>query len=322
MKIVGMDSAWLWFHLPRIAYAAAGAGLICLLYRRQRAHDFSSRLARLRNSAVKATVDAVYRSAELADAEARLAAASDADRQVFVVTPWFEIYFAQAPKFVLWAFVAGAGLLYLSFFHSSPADYWNWFSWFGLALLGLALGIHLGTGRLRGSFEQVWQLNRKYLMLKAAGVSELDASLEIHSRIMEYYPDRPELLLEKAGRLADAGRLAAAVSEVRNARAIRPGEANYAFLEASFLIRNGENREAGKLLGTIERDFSLAATDPRAAVYRAAMELGERRGDAARKNLGDALRLDGAFVRKFLKSDPALAGLRDLLPGETGPGEI
>jgi tetratricopeptide (TPR) repeat protein len=313
-----MAEIWLDFYLPRIIYVLAGVCLAYGLYLHQRDHDFAARLRRLGDSVVRAAKDGVFRLAELADAESRLATIPEPDRRSFVITPYFEIYFAQSPKFALCSFVVGAALLYLALFYDPGLDYWSWFAWFGAGLLGLTGCLHWGTSRLRGSFEHVWQLNRKYLMLKAAGEAELDASLEIHSLITEYYPDRPELRLEKAVRLAAAGRLDAAVSEIGKARSLRPGEINYAFIEASFLIRGGKSGEARELLARIERDFRMAATDPRAVIYSAALAWRENGKAAAREGLRKALELDAGFTRQFLEADPTLADLRDVLMRDAG----
>ncbi|MDR1520049.1 MAG: hypothetical protein LBU23_07900 [Planctomycetota bacterium] len=299
------------FYLPRVVYSAFAAWALFRLWTEKTQHDPRARIDALSRDAARAARDRKFRADELAGAEAELAALSGDGSEPFPISVVIEALIAKTPAASLYAGAIGVFTLYFGIFHQPAGDSANWPLMVGLFLLGLVLLFFWFYRRFEGRLARVRALIRKYLMLKAG--NELEPLLQTLAAIREYYPDRPELLLESADRLAAAARLEEAVGAVRQAREMRPDNLDFALLETSYLIRDGRLAEAGEALARVEANFARAPTDPRLDIYLAALAAAENRIGAAWERLEKALQLDSAFSKGFIGLDQTLMGLEKIL---------
>lgn len=115
--------------------------------------------------------------------------------------------------------------------------------------------------------------------------------------------------------LAAMGDLPGAMGAMEKASGVDPRYDEYRMLEASLAIRLGRLDRAREAIEAWAALDGVAEDDPRLAIYRAALQLAEGNRDSAASSLKKALLDEDAAGLKFLDTDQALAGVRDLLPG-------
>lgn len=296
-------------QLPVIAYLVCAAGFLYFLHGYMRKNDLQAWLGGLKAAAIRAVGDEAFRREELADAEAQLAECPKPER-VVPMRRNQEMFIHLLPKFLFIVGMAAVTILYFGLFHSAPEGQPNWTLYVGAALLLMTGVLFFLSEKMRTDYRRVRQLNRKYLLLKAG--SDFPAMFAAIEEVLQYYPSVAELWLEYADRLAKAGRLDDAVKAIRSARDLSPGHLDLAVVELSFLIRKNDLAGADGILSAMA-GMNPAPSDPRPAIYGAALALRRKNRGKAEELAAKAMRQDGAFVENFLLRDDTLAEVETVL---------
>jgi tetratricopeptide (TPR) repeat protein len=114
---------------------------------------------------------------------------------------------------------------------------------------------------------------------------------------------------ELADDLAAAGESDQALAAIRQARELDPDYDDHRQAEVSLLLRLNRFAEARKAL----QNWREIADDPRIVIFQAGLELAEGKREQAARMPG-GLRVDAPAI-DLAANDPALAGLKSLLPG-------
>lgn len=291
-----------------------GVGIVVFLFRYKKSRDFRSWVNRLRTDAAIAARDKDFRNAELEKVERELA---EYPRPEPIVPGKrsHEVYIQAIPPFIWLNGMIGVFVTFMGLSHSPAEGERNWMLYLGPAVLVVVGVLILVLEKFRSSYMRVQLLNRKYMLVKAG--ERYAEALAILAEILEYYPNVPELHMEKADQCTKVeGRLDEAVDSVRRARELKPGGLDWAIVELSFLLRLGRTPEAGKLVKILP-EFNPSPSDPRPEIYCAALELQNNDKKKAKKHLKKAMELDGEFIAEFLDRDPSLAEIKQFA-SETG----
>ncbi len=294
---------------PSIAGAAVALGIVFLLLRFRRKNDLQAWMKILRDKAERAATDPDFRDRELQEAEEQIAQYTPPEPAEPVKRKQ-EMYIQLLPKFLFLNGSGGALLTWIGLFQPPAHQETNWMLIIGLVLLAATGIVILLTARLRRHHAWLQQLNRKYLMQKAAG--DENGLLATIDRILQYYPGVPELWLEKADQLSRFNRLDEALIAVEKARSLAPKSLDIAVVEISFMLRNNRLNDAERALKQLD-EMEKAPSDPRAEIYRAQLALLRNELTKAKKHAEKAAELDASFTTRFLDREDSLKDLRSMM---------
>lgn len=297
-------------YAPKPLVIFAGLALVYAIRRYNRKNDGAAWLRHIYACAEKATKNEQYRQSELADANEKIAQYPETD-PIEPISLKMRTRINGFPKMLFMAGLTGAVFIYLGLFETGPSGT-IWPVYAGAGFLILALALYRATENMRPRIRRVQQLNRKYLLQKAGKDAERFETLK---EIIEYYPEVGELRLELGDQYAVVNKLDEAVREVKKARKLSPENIDMALVETSFQLRRGDADGAEKALDNAEA-LKKIATDPRIALYRAAIALRKKDRETAARSGEEAKDLDRNFTEHLLEKDPGLKDLADFFQRE------
>lgn len=290
-------------YAPRVFATVGGLAFVYVLLRYKRKHDASAWIKYIYATSAKAEKNERFRQDELADANAEI------DRlpvpnPIVPISSRQQIRYAALPKMLFMSGLTAAVFLYMTIVGAAPSDM-EWLMYAGWGFLAFTGFLYWLAERSRPYFRRVQQLNRKYLLQKAGGDAERFATFR---EVLEYYPNVSDLWLELGDQCAVAKRYDEAVEALRKARELAPEKIDLAIVEASFQLRRGDADAVAKILDGAE-GLQRAPSDPRMAIYRAAVALLRNEKKTALRYGKEAMELDSDFTEQLVKKD---AGLQDL----------
>lgn len=301
-----MDTAQIMQYAPKIVFVLTAAGMLYEMRKYKRKHDVAAWLREMYAKTTRAASDEEFRRAELADAEANIAK-YPVPNPVRPITNKQQVRIAAFPKFMFMTAISGTVFLYFGLFETMRQGV-KWPVFVGWGFLALTFILYIMSERTRPYYSRVQQINRKYLLQKAGGDKERFDSLR---QVLEYYPVLPELWLELGDQYAVAGQMDKAVDAIEKARELAPENMDLAIVLASFELRRKHREKALKALDEAEL-LKKAPSDPRVAVYRAAVALQANEKRKAEKLGEEAVELDKDFTRQLLQRDEGLKDLAEL----------
>ncbi len=293
-------------HAPKVLATLMGACFVYVLLKYKRKHDAQSWIRYIYATSAKAEKNERFRQDELADANAELAGLP-VPNPIVPISRKRQIRYAAFPKMLFMSGLTAAVFLYMAILDAAPEDM-QWLRYAGWAFLAFTGVLYWLTERERPYFRRVQQLNRKYLLQKAGRDPERFATLR---EVLEYYPNLSELWLELGDQYAVDKRYDEAVEAMATARKLSPEKLDFAIVEASFQLRRGDADALSKVLDGAE-GLKRAPSDPRIAIYRAAVALLRNEKKTALRYGRDAMALDSDFTEQLVKKDAGLQGLAAL----------
>lgn len=306
-----MDTTQISGHFPLIVFGAVCLGFIYLLFRFKKTHDFIRWMHAMNDEAAHAANDSAYCAHALNEAETALRAMPN-DENPQPVTRFQETAIRMFPRIIFPLGAMAAATLFIAAATWGVEEEPVWPLYFGVAVLAIVACMYMAHRWGLGTYRRIQALNRKYVMQKIAGD---DGLFETMRQILVYYPHMPRLWMELAGQYARQGDLDKALETVAEARKINENSLDIAMAEGLYLLRKDDVDGADAALrraGTLQRQKS----DPRPAIFRAALAL--KKGDTAktRENAEEALRLDRRYTLHTIPGEPALKELQSWMEKE------
>ncbi len=293
-------------YAPRAFATLGGLAFVYVLLKYKRKHDASAWIKYIYATSARAEKNERFRQDELADANAEIAKLPVPD-PIVPISNRQQIRYAAFPKMLFMSGLTAAVFLYMTIVGAAPEDM-EWLSYAGWGFLAFTGFLYWLAERSRPYFRRVQQLNRKYLLQKAGGDAE---RIETLREVLEYYPNIADLWLELGDQYAVEKRFDEAVSAIAKARELAPEKIDLAIVETSFQLRRGDAAAAAKALDAAE-GLPRAASDPRIAIYRAAVALLKNEKKTVLRYGREAMELDADFTEQLVKKDAGLAELAAL----------
>lgn len=306
-----MDTEEIMQLLPRIFFGAVCLGFIYALYRYKKRNDFNQWMKSVQQDALRAANDGDYGRQRLQETENFLQSLPpDDDPQP--VTRRQEIILRSFPRMMFMLGGLGTAMLFISIVSPRQEERVDWPLYAAPVLLVLTITMVFLHYREQRKFVRVQALNKKYLLQKTLG--DEGKFIAMH-QILAYYPQLAPLWVEMATQYANQGDTDKALEAVRTARTKTDKNLDLALAEASFLLRSGDTGLVGRVLEEAE-SYPREKTDPRLAIFAAA--LAEKKGDLAkaREYAKEAMQLDGAFTAYTVPQEVEFAGLKTLMEKE------
>ncbi|MCD8141213.1 MAG: hypothetical protein LUE17_15860 [Planctomycetaceae bacterium] len=300
-------------HLPRIAFGAVCLAVLYALFRYKKINDFTLWMREQHRDMTRAAADSAFCRETLAQTDAALAAFGP-EAAAAPVTKRQEVVLRAYPRMMF--LLGGMGLAMIFVAVVSPADTGraDWPLYVGPVILLATAVMYYFHRRERRAFGRVQLLNRKYLLEKTLNDP---AMFDTMRELLLYYPNLVPLWMEMASQYAEKGDMAAAYRVLRDADASVGDNLDLALTEVAFKLRQKEYNAAEKRLKAAE-SCPRQATDPRIALYYAAIAFEKGDAQTARRRYEEAVGLDSRFVGQFMPQDAALLGLKTMIEGESG----
>lgn len=183
----------------------------------------------------------------------------------------------------------------------------------GLAAVLLSAAIMLATLRKR-KWERTARLLRFRADLRRLDGDHAGSAADLRE-LLKLTPADDAAWAELSDDLASQGDLDGALEAVKQASSLDPVYDEYRLMETSLAIRLGRLDQARSAMRAwIDLD-RVQEDDPRAVMYRAAIDLAAGARERAEAAIRTILLDKDDPVHEFLDSDQALKDVRDLLPG-------
>lgn len=297
--------------LPRLFVGAVCLAFIYALHRYKKRNDFNAWMQSVQQDATRAANDGEFGRQCLRETENFLQSLPpDDDPQPIARRQ--EIILRAFPRLMFMVGGLATAMLFIALISPRREDGSDWPFYAAPALLVATIAMYVAHSREQRKFVRIQALNKKYLLQKTL---EDQGKFATMRQILAYYPQLAPLWVEMASQYANQGEMDKALEAVRTARSKTDKNLDLALAEASFLLRSGDIGTVGKILEEAAA-YPREKTDPRIAIFSAA--LAEKRGDLAKAKefAEEAMRLDGPFSVYTIPQEAEFAGLKTLMEKE------